>query len=245
MYTSLITILGLSFLLGMRHATDADHVVAVSTMIAKQKRGILSSGLIGMLWGLGHSITVTLVAIPIILYSLVIPPKLGLLLEFIVGVMLVILGISNLAGLTAKLINKLTPLTIHKHSHVDQLGINHSHYHLHSKKSLLANSIHHLGLFQILRPIIVGLVHGLAGSAAVALLILSTIHTPILAVFYLFIFHIGVLAGMMLITICIGASIVVAKRQSQSLNRYLVTASGILSLIFGLYIMYQTIEAAP
>lgn len=205
----LISILSLSFLLGMRHAIDADHVVAVSTIVSREKKGILSSALIGILWGIGHSLTVTLLGIPIIFYSFVVPAGLGVFLEFLVGFMLVILGILNLTGKT---------IVIHKH---------HNH------------GVHHLGLFQIIRPLVVGLVHGLAGGAAVVLLILSTIHNPMLAIFYLFVFHIGVVLGMMVITILLGVSLTVAKRKSGVINRYLVIASGLFSLLFGLYIIYN------
>ena len=234
----LVSILGLSILLGMRHATDADHVVAVTTIVARQKKGILNSALIGILWGIGHSLTVTLVGIPIILYSLVVPPRLEVFLEFLVGAMLVILGILNLGGFSLKLVGKLTPVTLHSHPHPND-NIKHSHLHLHFP-ALLGERVHHLGIFNIIRPIVVGLVHGLAGSAAITLLILSTIKNTTLAVFYLFVFHIGVVLGMVVVTILLGASIAVVKRKSQVLNRYLIITSGLFSLLFGLYIMYQT-----
>lgn len=236
MFPDLISILTLSFLLGIRHATDADHVVAVTTIVAKQKKGLISSALIGILWGIGHSITVTLVGIPIIIYSFAVPDRIGLVLEFAVGVILVILGILNLTGTTTKVTKRLTPLTIHKHPHPEGNKDKHSHLHLHVSKEL-KNSFHHLGLFQTLRPLIIGLVHGLAGSTAIALLILSTIRNTNLAIFYLLIFHIGVISGMMLFTLGIGASLTLAKRKSADLNRYLIPLSGLLSLIFGLYII--------
>lgn len=215
----LISILSLSFLLGMRHAIDADHVVAVSTIVSREKKGILSSALIGILWGIGHSLTVTLLGIPIIFYSFVVPEGLGVFLELMVGLMLVILGILNLTGKN---------VIMHKHHHLN----------------LLSHGVHQLGLFQTIRPLLVGLVHGLAGGAAATLLILSTIHNPIMAVFYLFIFHIGVVLGMMVITILLGVSLTVAKRKSQVINRYLVMTSGLFSLLFGLYIIYQAFPAA-
>lgn len=198
----------------MRHATDADHVVAVASIVSREKKGILASAFIGILWGIGHSLTVTLLGIPIIFYSFVVPPGLGFFLEFLVGLMLVILGILNLTGKT---------VVMHKHHNLN----------------LLSHGAYHLGLFQTVRPLVVGLVHGLAGGAAVILLILSTIRSPILAFFYLFIFHIGVILGMMIITILIGISVTVAKSKSQAINRYLVITSGLFSLLFGLYIIYQ------
>ena len=161
---SLFTVLGFGFLLGLRHATDADHVVAVTTILGKHGK-IRHSTLIGILWGIGHSITVTLIAIPIIFYSFVVSEILGNSLEFLVGAMLVILGIFTLSGVTKKISEDSIPISIHKHAHKSKVGTDHSH-------------LHHIGIFQTIRPIVVGLVHGLAGSAAVALLILSTINNP-------------------------------------------------------------------
>ena len=235
---SAFTVLGFGFLLGLRHATDADHVVAVTTIMSRERK-IRNSTLIGILWGIGHSITVTLIAIPIIFYSFVIPPRVGLALEFFVGIMLVVLGVLSLSGITRKISEHSIPLTLHKHKHESPHGNSHSHFHLHAL-DFLNHSIHHIGIYQTIRPIVIGLVHGLAGSAAIALLILSTIKNPTLAAFYLVIFHFGVVLGMMIITTFLGASILLIKRRSESLHQYLITASGILSLIFGLYIMLQT-----
>lgn len=227
---SLFTVLGFGFLLGLRHATDADHVVAVTTILGRHGK-IRHSTLIGILWGIGHSVTVTLVAIPIIFYSLIIPQRLGSILEFFVGAMLVVLGILSLRSI---------PLTVHKHIHKSKVGSKHSHSHFHFHiLNSLSNDLHHIGIFQTIRPIVVGLIHGLAGSAAIALLILSTINNPKLAAIYLFIFHFGVVVGMMIITTLLGASILLIKKKSQKIHRYLIASSGLLSLSFGLYIMYK------
>ena len=234
---SLFTTLGFGFLLGLRHATDADHVVAVTTILGRHGK-ISHSTFVGILWGVGHSITVTLIAIPIIFYSFIIPPRVGLALEFLVGVMLVVLGVLSLSGITRKISEHSIPLTIHKHKHESPRGNNHSHFHLHVL-DFLNHNVHHIGFFQTVRPIVVGLIHGLAGSAAIALLILSTIKSPKLAALYLVIFHFGVVLGMMIITTFLGASILLVKRKSEKIHHYLVTFSGILSFIFGLYIMYQ------
>lgn len=224
-------------MLGFRHATDADHVVAITTIVSREK-GIKNSSLIGLLWGLGHSITVTFVAIPIMFFSLVIPQKLALGLEFTVGLMLVVLGIFNFLGVTSKITKHLTP-RIHKHEHESILGKHHSHLHVHFLNYFKLGS-HHIGLFHTIRPVIIGLVHGLAGSAAVALLIISTIKDPKFAVFYLFVFHIGVIIGMMLITTGLGTSIALAESRSRKIHKYLVLISGIFSFVFGLILMYET-----
>lgn len=234
---SLFTTLGFGFLLGLRHATDADHVVAVTTILGKNGK-ISHSTFVGILWGIGHSITVTLIAIPVIFYSFVVPKQIGLALEFFVGVMLASLGILSLSGVTKNITEHSLPLALHKHKHKSPHGDNHYHFHLHLL-NFLNHKIHHIGIYQTIRPIVVGLVHGLAGSAAIALLILSTIKNPKLAALYLFIFHFGVVSGMMIITTALGASILLVKRKNEKIHHYLVTFSGILSFVFGLYIMYQ------
>lgn len=230
-----VLVIGLA--LGIRHATDADHVVAITTILGKQKN-VRVSALIGMLWGIGHAATVTLVAIPIIIYSFAVPPRIGLFFEFLVGMMLVFLGILNFSGISKSWAKRFLPLA-HKHAHSSTNGEKHSHFHIHIWQSF-NKELHHLGVYHTTRPILIGFVHGLAGSTAIALLILSTIHQPSLAVLYLFVFHLGVIIGMMIITTLLGASIAVAKKRVGSLHTYLVMASGVLSLVFGLYIMYQT-----
>lgn len=230
-----ISILTLGFFLGLRHATDADHVVAITTV--SRKESIKGSALIGILWGIGHSITVTLVGIPIIFFALKIPPKILLTLEFSVGVMLVILGLANLYSFCRQIEKTLTTI-FHKHTHSHFNIKDHSHLHIHLK-SKINNKIHHLSLRQMTKPIFIGLMHGLAGSAAVAVLILATINNNLLAIFYLAIFHIGVIIGMMIITTILGAFIKMANQKIAFIHEYLVAGSGILSIVFGLYISYQ------
>lgn len=229
--------LGLGFIIGVRHATDADHVVAITTFYNRDQ-SFKSSALIGVLWGFGHTITVTLIALPIILFSISIPKSLELGFEFIVGLMLVFLGLINLLGVSQRISSKYLP-TVHKHSHKDEKGLEHDHIHGH----LLGNigfTAHHLGLFHSLRPVVVGLIHGLAGSAAIALLILSTIKDPLFSLFYLLVFHLGVISGMIVITSFLGISLAFAKSRSKKIHKYLVFASGVLSIVFGFLLMYET-----
>ena len=96
-----------------------------------------------------------------------------------------------------------------------------------------------LGLYQVIRPLVVGLVHGLAGSAAVALLVLALIKNPWWAVAYLLLFGMGTIAGMTLITLAIAAPLAYASRRFSRLERHLRVASGLLSLAFGLFLVYQ------
>lgn len=237
----------------MRHATDPDHVIAVSTIVSRE-RSIPKAGWIGILWGCGHTLTIAIVGTAIILFGLVIPPRAGLTLEFSVGLMLILLGILNLTGAVKWLSEKFSPghpRVTETHAHIHQHdGRVHFHWHSHSssenhhRESLtpphwLRAPFERLGLFHVLRPLLVGIVHGLAGSAAVALLVLSTIRQPQWALFYLLIFGVGTIVGMMLITAALALPFSFAGRKFAWMNRGLVTASGVLSLGFGLFVCYQ------
>jgi high-affinity nickel-transport protein len=246
-----LTLLG--FFLGMRHATDPDHVIAVSTIVTRQPT-IRAALVIGSLWGVGHTLTIVAVGGAIVLFTIVIPPRLGLSMEMAVALMLIVLGMWNLTGFLEQ-IRGFRPsngggagrLRAHLHSHGDYV-----HNHLPGAGSAqhgprddgtpvawLDRQLGSLGIYQVLRPLAVGLVHGLAGSAAVALLVLALIKNPWWAMAYLVLFGIGTIAGMMLITAAIGTVLTYASRRSSRVERYLRFASGLLSLGFGLFLAYQ------
>jgi high-affinity nickel-transport protein len=187
--SELLALAGFGFVLGMRHATDADHVIAVTTILSRTRR-FAHSTLIGALWGLGHSITVLVVGMAIIVFGIVIPPGLGLAMELAVAVMLIVLGVLSLTGALRGITERLTPPAPlhghdheHRHAHEDTEMHGHEHAHLHghgtdSALSGLRDLPATVGWYQLGRPVVVGLVHGLAGSAAVALLVLTTISDP-------------------------------------------------------------------
>ena len=228
-----LTILGL--ILGMRHSTDADHVVAISTIVSKQ-RSIRNAAFIGSVWGLGHTITIFIVGSLIILFGVEIPTRLGLSMEFTVAVMLVLLGALNLSGVMQKLTNSLTPMVPVRANEPrpgrpakDMTRI----------ETWIDNSVGRFGLYQCLRPLVIGLVHGLAGSAAVALLVLSTIHNPVWATVYLLIFGAGTMIGMMCMTAAIAVPLTFAGDRFAKLSQHLGIASGVVSLCFGSFLVYQ------
>jgi high-affinity nickel permease len=241
---NLLAVIGVGFLLGIRHATDADHVIAVTTIVSRQK-SFRHAGLIGALWGVGHTITIFLVGVAIILFNLAIPPRIGLAMELAVGLMLILLGVLNLTGVTQWITHLFTPA----HNSI-KVGILHNehvhrpipdvHMHLDQKSNcLLQNPLQGLGLYQFIRPLVVGLVHGLAGSAAVALLVLTAIRDPRWSIAYLLIFGLGTIAGMMLITMIIGAPFAYTGTRFALFNRGLGLASGLVSVAFGLFITFQ------
>jgi ABC-type nickel/cobalt efflux system permease component RcnA len=250
---TLLSIIALGFFLGMRHATDPDHVIAVTTIVSRQ-RSIRHAAVIGVLWGVGHTITILAVGSAIILFGLVIPPRIGLTMEFSVGLMLILLGVLNLSGLMRWITETLTPMQLGPHAHTHPHGHGdyvHSHSHGHGAKEThghaedatpvgwMDRTFGRLGLYQVLRPLAVGIVHGLAGSAAVALLVLTTIRVATWAVFYLLVFGLGTVAGMMLITAAIAVPFKFSEARFARLNRGLGLASGLISLGFGLFIVYQ------
>lgn len=186
----------LGFILGMRHATDPDHVVAVTTIVGGQRSIARASG-IGALWGLGHTVTILLVGGAILIFRLVIPPRLGLAMEFSVALMLIVLGVLSLTGRSGA--SALSPL----------------------------------------RPVMVGFVHGLAGSAFVAMLVLSAIPSPVVGLLYLLIFGVGTVAGMALITTMIAIPSAYSLARFTNVQRYLQIASGAVSVGLGIFLAHD------
>jgi high-affinity nickel-transport protein len=211
---SLAAILALGFFLGMRHATDADHVVAVSAIVTRE-RTLRAAAPIGLLWGLGHTATIVLVGGAIVLFGLVISPRLGLGMELSVGVMLVLLGALSLRGVALEVARVARP-----------------------DENASSPPAGHAGAWSR-RPLFVGLVHGLAGSAAVALLVLGTLRDPVWALAYLLVFGIGTIGGMMLVTVALAVPVAAAARHFEDLHRVLGLVTGLASVAFGLVLVYE------
>lgn len=230
----LLLVTGLGLILGVRHSTDADHVVAISTIVSKQ-RSIRNAALIGSVWGLGHTITIFAVGSLIILCGVEIPPRLGLSMEFSVALMLILLGILNLTGVMKKVTVIFTPAFAGSSDSSAAKG----NQVLGGTATGLGSAVKRLGVYQFLRPLVIGLVHGLAGSAAVALLVLSTIHNPIWATIYLLIFGAGTMVGMMTMTAAIAVPLAFAGDRFIKLGHYFGLASGMVSLCFGSFLVYQ------
>jgi len=226
---------GLGLILGMRHSTDADHVVAISTIVSKQ-RSVRSAAFIGSVWGLGHTISIFVVGSLIILFGVQIPPRVGLSMEFGVALMLIVLGILNLTGVMQKITTSLTPASARGLLSSAMPGSGERRW---TSPKFVHNTVGRLGFYQFLRPLVIGLVHGLAGSAAVALLVLSTIHNPVWATVYLVIFGVGTMVGMMCMTAAIAVPFTYAGDRFAKISRYFGVASGVVSLSFGSFLVYQ------
>jgi ABC-type nickel/cobalt efflux system permease component RcnA len=255
-----IALLGL--MLGMRHATDPDHVIAVTTILSRERR-IGAAARIGVIWGIGHSLTVMIVGAAIIVFKIAIPARLGLAMEFAVAVMLILLGVGAAAGVMRHFARRLFAdsahgsLFVHSHSHTHS-DVTHAHPHVHPAHLRLHSDAHDHRLdppndepnllrktpsFAARRPLLrsfsVGLVHGLAGSAAIALLVLAAIPQPLWATLYLVIFCSGTIVGMALITVAVATPFIIASNRMAWIHQGFVTGAGLLSFTFGLFLAYQ------
>ena len=249
---SFLSIIAVGFFLGMRHATDPDHVIAVTTIVSHQ-RNLLKAAMTGIFWGIGHTLTIFAVGTLIILFDVVIPARIGLSMELSVGLMLIVLGVMNIVSFLRSARSIPQPdqdgdvIHRHPHSHGDYI---HSHTHGHAPETHLHGAqqtpltwldrlFGRIGLYQQLRPLVVGIVHGLAGSAAVALLILTTIRNPRWAIVYLLVFGAGTVGGMMLITMSIASAFNFFGKRHEKFSQRLGLASGLVSLAFGVSLAYQ------
>ena len=232
---SIVSVLVFGLLFGLKHAVEADHLAAVSTIVSERK-SILSSSLVGGLWGIGHTISLLVAGIVVIVLHIEIGARLALALEFGVALMLIALGINALRKL-------MRGGTLHFHQH-QHFGHAHLHPHLHdvtsgnSASGIVDDDTHH-GLRIGVRPLLVGMVHGLAGSAALMLLVLSTIKSQLVGMAYIGVFGIGSIGGMMLMSALVGLPIHLTANRFASGTRVLQGLAGAFSLCFGLFMTYK------
>ncbi len=222
-----MTILALGFVLGMRHALDPDHVVAVS-MIVSRGRSLVGSLLIGAFWGIGHTATLLGVGALILVLKVSIPAMVALAMELGVGIMLVFLGGVVAAGLVKE------RLHLHPHRHED--GAPHLHLHTHTDQE---PHPHPHTLRRGYRSLAIGMVHGLAGSAALMLLIVANIDSIGQGLLYIVAFGAGSIAGMMLISTMIGLPFVYTAVRFSRLNRILTGFASAASIALGSVIIYE------
>jgi ABC-type nickel/cobalt efflux system permease component RcnA len=239
-------VLGLLF--GIQHATDADHVIAVATIVARTRR-FSAGALVGAFWGLGHTVTITLVGILIIVFHVAFSPQVALWLEFGAAAMLIWIGTLRIvsafrdsdpvpvAHLSEPHAHEAERPALHSHPH-SHGAVAHRHPHVHPPTRLL-RALQTVGPAQALRSALVGLVHGLAGSAAVALLVLSTMRSAAGAIGYLLLFGGGTILGMTAITGLLSLPFTIGGPRTARSRQVLAFATGALSLAFGLYLAFQ------
>ena len=203
MPSTALGLLAVGFVLGLRHALDVDHLAAVSTIVS-QRRSLWSSSLVGALWGLGHTASLLAVGVVVIGLHKAIPPGVARGLELGVAVMLIGLGMNLLRTLRSG-------DTIHHYTHVHD-GHHHVHPHVHTAGAT-TDAAHHHALRAGRRPFFVGLVHGLAGSAGLMLVVLATIPSPALAIAYLVVFGLGSIGGMVAMSALLGLPLLLASER--------------------------------
>lgn len=224
-----VGVLALGLVFGLKHAVEADHLAAVSTIVS-ERESVFSSSLVGGLWGIGHTISLLVAGVVVILLHIEIGEHTARMLEFGVALMLVALGVSALL----KLLNGGT-LHLHAHRHGRHT---HLHPHLHDGHPERERHTHH-GYRLSARPVLVGMVHGLAGSAALMLLVLSTIPSPGVGLAYIFVFGVGSIGGMMLMSALVGLPLRLTARRFTRVNATLRGLAGCFSLLFGVFMVYQ------
>jgi cytochrome c biogenesis protein CcdA len=211
--SSLWSVLMFGFVLGVRHATDADHVVAVGA-IASRERSVRTALLVGVSWGLGHALTVLFVGGAIALFGIVIPPRLGLGMEFAVAMMLVALGLLNIRAAVRGL----------------QSAAQDPAHGVSSMSGVPRCALRSLG---------VGVLHGLAGSAAVALLVIASMRDMGGVLAYLVVFGVGTIVGMAALTSAFALPVAYASQRFERAQRVVVRVAGALSVACGLVLAYH------
>lgn len=227
---STLVILGFGFLIGLKHATEADHLAAVGTIVSERK-SLWSSMLIGGIWGLGHTISLFLAGIFVLLLNFQISEQTERALEFCVGIMLTLLGLNVLRKLLQG-----GELHFHTHEHGERT---HAHPHIHAseEKHNAANAHHGFNFSR--RALVIGMIHGLAGSAALMLLIIPTIESRMVGLLYIIVFGIGSIGGMMLMSLLVGLPFHLTAARFNRFNYILQSIAGLVSIALGLMIIYE------
>ncbi len=229
MTISTATILFLGFFIGLKHAMEADHLAAVSTIVTERK-SLLSSSFVGGIWGLGHTISLVAVGVFVLLLDFQISERTEGILELCVGVMLLFLGLNALQKIA-----RGDTLHFHAHKHGGRV---HAHPHAHEHVEANEPDTHH-GFSLSPRPLVVGMVHGLAGSAALMLLVIPTIESRAIGLLYIIIFGIGSIGGMMLMSFLVGLPLHFTALRFNRVNVLLRCFAGLLSIALGLWIVYE------
>ncbi len=245
----------LGVVLGARHALDADHLVAVSTILSRE-RSVRNAVSVGVLWGIGHSVTILLVGGLIIALQWSVPPRIEILLEIPVALMLVILGVRSIrTTLPPREHDHQTTRSAHVHDHVHVHGdYIHTHGHGHDAEThghaeedtplaKLDRSLSSIGIYHAARPVIVGIIHGLAGSAAVALLVLPLVGSVSAAILYLVLFGVGTIAGMTAVTASLSVPLATGARRWAGGQKLLIRGVGLVSIGFGIVLGGQLLTA--
>jgi ABC-type nickel/cobalt efflux system permease component RcnA len=233
---STFAILGIGLIFGLKHATEVDHVIAVSTIVSQHKN-VWRSAIVGAMWGAGHTASLLIVGAIVLSLRVAIPERVSGWLEFCVALMIIALGISALW----RALRKSSEVHVHQHSHG---GVSHKHVHFHEKETQHSPAMQTAHSHAVARvgwkPVLIGTMHGLAGSGALTLLVLTQISSAWVGLLYLLIFGLGSIAGMLLMSGLIGLPFALTSRNLTSIHHRLQTVAAVLSIAFGFWYAYET-----
>lgn len=207
-----LTIAGLGFLLGIRHALEPDHMITVSTIATRHKEK-KDAALTGFFWGLGHGVTLLIIVSVVLLFRLSLSPLVFQFFETVVAIVLIVLGIRTFAHASR--------LHSHQHTHNDE-----KHMHPHTKH----RHRHHTSF-------LIGIVHGLAGSGSIIVLIATTIKNVALGLIYVSFLGLGAIAGMVILSGVLGVSFGFTSSRYLQLTKILIAITGAVSIAFGVYLL--------
>jgi len=207
------SLVALGFVLGLRHAVEADHLAAISTIVT-ERRSLLSSLLVGASWGLGHTLALLVAGVGVLLLRYQLTDRTAHALETVVGMMLVVLGANVLRTL------------------VDR-GASHGHDH-----EIVASRSRSHAWF-VVRPLLVGMVHGLAGSAPLLLLTLAVVSSPFSAFLYIAVFGVGSIMGMAIMSVLLSVPALLTGGHFARAHLALRGLFGLFSVALGLFIVYE------
>ena len=230
-----LAILGLGLVFGLKHATEVDHVVAVSTIVSEH-RSLRRAALVGGLWGAGHTLSLVVVGVVVLAFRVAIPELVSSWLEF--GVALMIIGLGLHAFLRA--LRRRSDIHVHQHQHD---GAAHAHIHFHDNETVHSDPVaeHSHAVTRVgIKPLLVGAMHGLAGSAALTLLVLTQIGSPVLGLLYLGVFGFGSIVGMLLMSGLVALPFIFSARKLTGIHYGLQAAAGVLSIAFGFWYAYES-----
>ncbi len=233
-------LLGLGLVYGLKHATEVDHIVAVSTIVSEHKK-LGRAAIVGGLWGAGHTASLVVVGAMVLGLRVAIPERVAGWLEFCVALMIISLGVIAFR----RALQRRSDIHLHQHGHDDHV---HKHVHFHDRGSAHTHpslDSHSHAIAKIgLKPGLVGAMHGLAGSGTLTLLVLTQINSPLLGVIYLAVFGIGSIFGMLSMSALVGLPFVFSSRKFGGVHYGLQALAGIMSIAFGIWYAYETGFAA-
>jgi len=237
---SLLAVLSIGLVFGLKHATEVDHVVAITTIVSRHKN-VFRSAVVGALWGAGHTASLLIIGVIVLSLRVAIPARVSGWLEFGVALMIIGLGVSALW----RSMRTDGEVHVHQHSH-DGLSHTHVHFHEHENKHNPSARAGHSHVVSRVgwKPVLVGMMHGLAGSGALTLLVLTQISSALLGLLYVATFGLGSIVGMLLMSGLIGLPFALSTGRLTHVHQGLQNLAAVFSICFGVWYAFKATAGA-